>query len=250
MQGCIVRGGVPPPPPGHPAYAQPLSPWRQVPASTAFVTDSNRQPLWQPPPTACPTASGAASEVPSLLMHPWGHSTGMNNCMWSPLRQENDCWAFSLVQSVKYLGDVSSDAAYASPLAEAQRRALWRAFTLLNTWVWPTVLPAAGACFPSEITVRSRQIVFNNCDSPGGHTAEHCLRTRAVGLSVASSEGLNVPGRLRLHINCFSGCLGRGHGGHAPQSRAKPSAKTLQSHLPTHRASGPGDQTTCQNTPH
>ena len=34
----------------------------------AFVTDSNRpQPLWQPPPTACLTASGAASEAPSLL---------------------------------------------------------------------------------------------------------------------------------------------------------------------------------------
>ena len=32
-----------------------------------FVTDSNRpQPLWQPPPTACLTAS----DVPSLLMHP------------------------------------------------------------------------------------------------------------------------------------------------------------------------------------
>ena len=43
-----------------------------VPASMAFVTDSNRpQPLWQPPPTACLAASGAASEVPSLLMHPW-----------------------------------------------------------------------------------------------------------------------------------------------------------------------------------
>ena len=49
------------------AYAQPLSPCRQVPASMAFVTDSNRpQPLWQPPPTACLTASGA----PSLGMHP------------------------------------------------------------------------------------------------------------------------------------------------------------------------------------
>ena len=36
-----------------------------------FVTDSNRpQPPWQPPPTACLTASGAASEVPSLLIHP------------------------------------------------------------------------------------------------------------------------------------------------------------------------------------
>ena len=37
----------------------------------AFVTDSNRpQPPWQPPPTACLTASGAASEAPSLLLHP------------------------------------------------------------------------------------------------------------------------------------------------------------------------------------
>ena len=36
-----------------------------------LATDRNRpQPLWQPPPTACLTASGAASEVPSLLMHP------------------------------------------------------------------------------------------------------------------------------------------------------------------------------------
>ena len=38
----------------------------------AVVADSNRpQPLWQPPPTACPTASGTA-EVPSLRMHPSG----------------------------------------------------------------------------------------------------------------------------------------------------------------------------------
>ena len=37
----------------------------------AFITDSNRpQPVWQPPPTADFTASGAASEVPSLLMRP------------------------------------------------------------------------------------------------------------------------------------------------------------------------------------
>ena len=64
-QGCIGRsGGTPPPPPGRPAYAQPLSPCHQVPASMAFVTDSYRpQPLWQRPPTACPMASGAASAV-------------------------------------------------------------------------------------------------------------------------------------------------------------------------------------------
>ena len=68
-QAMLWKGGraPPPTPPGHPAYAQPLSPEREVPASLAFVTDSNRpQPLWQPPPTACLTAS----EVPSLLMHP------------------------------------------------------------------------------------------------------------------------------------------------------------------------------------
>ena len=40
-------------------------------ALAALVTDSNGpQPLWQPPPTAYPTASGAAFEVPSLLTHP------------------------------------------------------------------------------------------------------------------------------------------------------------------------------------
>ena len=40
--------------------------------SMALITDSNRpQPLWRTPPTACLTASGAASDAPSLLMHPW-----------------------------------------------------------------------------------------------------------------------------------------------------------------------------------
>ena len=38
------------------------------------MTDSNPPPplplLWQPRPTACLTATGAASEAPSLLMHP------------------------------------------------------------------------------------------------------------------------------------------------------------------------------------
>ena len=71
--GMHWKGGYPPPPPppGRPACAQPLSPQRHVPASVAFVSDSNRpQPLWQPPPTACLSASGAASEAPSLLMHP------------------------------------------------------------------------------------------------------------------------------------------------------------------------------------
>ena len=54
-QGCIGRGRgtAPPPPPGPPAYVQPPSPWRQVPASIAFaptVTAPNRfGNLRQPP---------------------------------------------------------------------------------------------------------------------------------------------------------------------------------------------------------
>ena len=52
-----------------------------MPASTAFVTDSNRpQPLRQPPPTACLTAPGAASEALSLLMHPCGGGGGGGSC--------------------------------------------------------------------------------------------------------------------------------------------------------------------------
>ena len=86
-QGCIGRGGRDPrPPPGSPACAQPS----EVPASTAFVTDSNRpQPLWQPPPTACLTASGAASEAPSLQMHPWGRSRSLaqQHNLWGPGKQ-------------------------------------------------------------------------------------------------------------------------------------------------------------------
>ena len=39
-------------------------------ASMASVTDSNRpKPPWHPPPIAYPTASWAASEVPSLPIH-------------------------------------------------------------------------------------------------------------------------------------------------------------------------------------
>ena len=78
-----------PPPPLHSAQPmlEPLSPCRQVPASMAFVTDSNRpQPLWQPPPTACLTTFGTASEVPSLLMHPWGGGGA-----WSPRKFGGGC---------------------------------------------------------------------------------------------------------------------------------------------------------------
>ena len=64
-------GGYPPPPPPSTQPTPSHCLRRQVPASMAFVTDSNRpQPLQQPPPTACPTGSVAASEVPSLLTLP------------------------------------------------------------------------------------------------------------------------------------------------------------------------------------
>ena len=68
-QGCIGRGGWYPAPL---QYAQPLSPRRQVPASMALVTDSNRsQPLWQPPqPPAYPPLGPPLRPLPSLLMHP------------------------------------------------------------------------------------------------------------------------------------------------------------------------------------
>ena len=70
-------GGGTPRSPGCPAYAQPLSPWQQVPTSMALVTDSKGpQPLWQPPPTACLTTSGAPFEVSSITMHTCGGEGG------------------------------------------------------------------------------------------------------------------------------------------------------------------------------
>ena len=66
-------GRYPPAPPSRaPSLCPATVPLTPSARLNAFVTDSNRpQPLGQPPPTACSTASGAASEVPSLLMHPW-----------------------------------------------------------------------------------------------------------------------------------------------------------------------------------
>ena len=40
----------------------------------AVTASQGPQPLCQPPPTACLTASGAASEVPFVSTHPWGLS--------------------------------------------------------------------------------------------------------------------------------------------------------------------------------
>ena len=85
-QGCIGRGEAPPPPLQGAQPTQSL--WLQVPASMAFVTNSNRpQSLWQPPPTAYLTASGAVSEVPSRLTHPWsGAHSSTTDAGW-PLKE-------------------------------------------------------------------------------------------------------------------------------------------------------------------
>ena len=63
--GGRIQGPGPASPPRGPAYAQPLSPKRQMPASIPTLTAPNRfGNLFQPP-------SRTAFEVPSLLMHPW-----------------------------------------------------------------------------------------------------------------------------------------------------------------------------------
>ena len=99
MARDALEGGQSPPlPPGRSACAQPLSPWRQLAASMAFVTDNNRpQPLWQPPPTACLTASGAISAVPSLLMHPM--ALHQKACWYGLMVASNELEASLVVQS-------------------------------------------------------------------------------------------------------------------------------------------------------
>ena len=65
-------GGYPLTPSKAPSQRPATVLWTQVPASMAFVTTATAANRFgKPPPTACPTASGAVSEVPSLLMHPW-----------------------------------------------------------------------------------------------------------------------------------------------------------------------------------
>ena len=68
------------PPSRAPSLCSATVPLTPSAASMAFVTDSDRpQPLWQPPPTACLTASGAASEATSLQMHVCGGG-GRHDC--------------------------------------------------------------------------------------------------------------------------------------------------------------------------
>ena len=77
----------------------------------AFVTDNNGpQPLWQPPPTAYVTtsgaASGAASGAPSVLMHPWG-GAAVAFGGWTP-KPCGPAVAISTSQSASALGAFSS----------------------------------------------------------------------------------------------------------------------------------------------
>ena len=118
---ALEGGGGTPPPPERPAYAQPLSPRRQVPGSMALVTDSNRpEPLWQPPPTACLTASGSASGAPSLLLHPWGWVNECSPVACTPASRRglfveaDSCTPFSPFQSCTHSTKLHTTAATGS----------------------------------------------------------------------------------------------------------------------------------------
>ena len=72
--GMHPKGAGAPPPPALPR-APSLCPGAvSLTANASFIGICNRQipppTAWQPPPTACLTASRAASEVPSLLLLP------------------------------------------------------------------------------------------------------------------------------------------------------------------------------------
>ena len=66
---ALEGGEAPPPPPGRPVYAQPLSPRRQMPASVAFVTDSNR-----PQPIECAACGDGGG---GCLVQNWGKAGGI-----------------------------------------------------------------------------------------------------------------------------------------------------------------------------
>ena len=83
-RGALEGGRLPSPPL---QGAQPM-PSRCLPDGKRrlqwhFVTDSNHPlPLRQPPPTACLTASGAASEAPCRPVHPWGGPNTQRHSEW------------------------------------------------------------------------------------------------------------------------------------------------------------------------
>ena len=64
-QGCIGRGGGPPPPSRAPSPCPATVSLTASASLSGICTRQNRpQPLWKSPPTAHPTAFGAASEAP------------------------------------------------------------------------------------------------------------------------------------------------------------------------------------------
>ena len=76
----------------------------------AFVTHGEHpQPLWQPPPTACLTTAGAASEVPSLPMPPLGGGGEViNMCASIPFLRVSSfrqvCPSMLQMQNLQHLG--------------------------------------------------------------------------------------------------------------------------------------------------
>ena len=71
-----------------------------MPASKAFVTDSNRpQPPWQPPPTACLTAAGATSEAPSTTLGSGRHAGSQGGGGGGSNRVENPTHAAEQINS-------------------------------------------------------------------------------------------------------------------------------------------------------
>ena len=89
-EGMLRRGGggaAVPSTPGAPSLCPATLPQTPVPASMAFVTDSNRpQPLRQPPQTAYRTASRLVSEA--LPMHPGGRGLTKASATGPPLHLE------------------------------------------------------------------------------------------------------------------------------------------------------------------
>ena len=100
-----------------------------------------------------------------------------------------------IVESLKYfgarLGNLTSDAAFAFPSEEAQRRAscmtayglsIKERILLLKTWILPRVLLTARAYFLSEITIRALKHVYHT--APGtyswGVTLDNLAQPREI----------------------------------------------------------------------
>ena len=71
-------------------------------ADASFIGFSDRQPQprWQPPPTACLTASGAPCQAPSLLMHSWSRPQHAVALVASPAPMASSLFANQLLALV------------------------------------------------------------------------------------------------------------------------------------------------------